>query len=245
MSISVISSTFAFGPLFYEFNYRLLALLFRLFPLTDARMNLAQFFIENRLVSGWLFAAACYVFWSIRDERTDWRRAKILEASAACVTAAVLMLAVRPFIGALPPSRAPEYQQLFPPYLWDFGSGNSFPSHSTLVYLSMAAGLWPINRKISAILSAWVFLAVSLPRVYIGGHYPTDVLGSIVIAAIALWAVWRLGATPWGTRLLDWLKGRGLWLELAMFLWLFELGEGFRSTLEIAKFLIRHALRAI
>ncbi|MGA8074721.1 MAG: phosphatase PAP2 family protein [Candidatus Acidiferrales bacterium] len=230
------------GPRFFKINHWLLATLFRLFPFTDFRMNLAQFFIYNRLVSGFVFAAACYYFWSLRDERTAWRRARIIELTVACIAAVLATLALRPFIGALPPSRDSGFQQLFPPYLWDIGSGNSFPSHSTLVYFVMAAGLWPISRKVSAILCGWVLLAVSLPRVYIGGHYPSDVAASLVIGLVALWIAWRAGESRRAIRVLDRVASGGMWVELAMFWWLFEAGEGFRSTGEIAKFLVRRVL---
>lgn len=245
---ALICSDFLAGPWFFKFNYRLLALMVRWFPLTDARMNLAEFFIQNHLVSGWVFAAATYYFWSLRDERTAWRRARIIEAAVACVAAVLLTLAFRPFIGAPSPTFVPEFQQLFPPYLWDFGSGNSLPSHSTLVYFVVAAGLWPIHRKCSAILCGWVLVSVSLPRIYIGGHYPTDVLASVVIGAAVLWAAWRVGESRWGSKLLDRVVGvgpggGGLWIELAMFLWLFEIGEAFRSGGEIAMLLARRILR--
>src|ERR1700733_6421054 len=98
------------APWFFAFNHWLLAGLVRLFPLTDPRMNLAQFFMNNRLVSGFVFAAACYYFWSLRDERTEWRRARIIESIAACVAAVLFSLALRPFVGALPPCQTPEFQ---------------------------------------------------------------------------------------------------------------------------------------
>jgi membrane-associated phospholipid phosphatase len=237
-----IFGSFFWGPWFYSFNHWLLAGLVRLFPLTDPRMNLAQFFMENRLVSGFVFAAAVYYFWSLRDARTEWRRARILEAIAACVGAVIFTLALRPFVGALPPSQTPEFQGLFPPYLWTSGEGNSFPSHSTLVYFVMSAGLWPLSRRISAILCAWTLLTVSLPRVYIGGHYPTDVLASVAIAIAFLWLAWRAGESRWGIRLLDRIALGEPWIEVAIFFWLFEVGEGFRSAGEIVLWFVRKVL---
>ena len=230
------------GPVFFAFNHWILAELVRLFPFTDWRMNLAQFFMFNRLVSGFVFAAAVYYFWSLRDERREWRRARILEAILACVAGVIFTLALRPFVGALPPSQTPEFQVLFPPYLWTSGEGNSFPSHSTLVYFVMSAGLWPLSRRISAILCAWVLVGVSLPRVYIGGHYPTDVLASVAIALAFLWMAWRVGESRWGIRLLDRVALGGAWIELAIFFWLFELGEGFRSAGEIVMWFVRKML---
>jgi membrane-associated phospholipid phosphatase len=238
---SIFGSSFV-GPWFFAFNHWILAGLVRLVPFTDWRMNLAQFFMFNRLVSGFVFAAAVYYFWSLRDGRTEWRRARTLEAIAACVAAVIFTLALRPFVGALPPSQTPEFQGLFPRYLWTSGEGNSFPSHSTLVYFVMSAGLWPLSRRISAILCAWVLLAVSLPRVYIGGHYPTDVLASVAIALAFLWVAWRAGESRWGIRLLDRIALGGPWIELAIFFWLFELGEGFRSAGELVLWFVRKVL---
>lgn len=205
-------------------------------------MNFAEYFIHNHLISGFVFAAACFCYWSLRDERTSWRRARILEASVACMAAVIFTLVLRPFIGAPSPARVAGFQELYPPYLWNFGSGNSLPSHSTLVYCTIAAGLWPINRKVSAVLCAWVLLAVSLPRVYIGGHYPSDVAASMLVAIAFLWMAWRAGATRWGADLLERVANGGFWIELAVFLWLFELGEAFRSVGEIAISVVRLVL---
>src|ERR1700690_921492 len=230
------------GPVIFAFNHWILAELVRLFPFTDWRMNLAQFFMFNRLVSGFVFAAAVYYFWSLRDERREWRRARILEAILACVAGVIFTLALRPFFGALPPSQTADFQGLFPPFLWTSGEGNSFPSHSTLVYFVMSAGLWPLSRRTSAILGAWVWGGVSLPRVYIGGHYPPDVLASVAIALAFLWMAWRVGESRWGIRLLDRAALGGAWIRLAIFFWLFELGEGFRSAGEIVVWFVRKML---
>lgn len=239
---AMISCGFLAGPWFYGINHWLLALLFRAFPPTDPRLNFAEYFIHNHLISGWLIAAACFCYWSLRDERTSWRRARILEASLACIVAVFFTLALRPLIGAPSPARVPGFQELYPQYLWNFGSDNSLPSHSTLVYFTMAAGLWPINRKISAALCGWVLLTVSLPRVYIGGHYPSDVAASMVVAVAFLWLAYRIGTTRRGMALLERASGGGFWMELLMFLWLFELGEAFRSAGELAISMVRLVL---
>lgn len=231
------------GPWLFELNHWLLATMVRLFPHTDERMNLAQFFIHNRLVSGWVFAAACYFFWYMRDERTDWRRARIIEASVACVLGEVAGVVLRQFIGASAPARTAGFQQLFPPYLWNWGTGDSFPSDSTLVYFTIAAGLWPINRTCSAILCAWTLLGVSLPRVYLGGHYPSDVAGAVLISAAVLLTVWKVGATRWAAALTQRVTTGGNWMQLVVFAWLFELGDGFHSAGEIAIGIWRLVLR--
>ena len=71
---------------------------------------------------------------------------------------------------------------------------NCFPSHSTLICLIVAIGLLPLHRKIGAILIAFVLVAISLPRIYVGGHYPIDVAASAVLAVACYWVVRALSS---------------------------------------------------
>jgi PAP2 superfamily protein len=87
-----------------------------------------------------------------------------------------------------------------------------------------------LNRGLSVGLSLFALAVVSLPRVYLGGHYPIDILFSCALSICALVLASRWQALP---AISQWLVRRGKgtavrdWL---MFLWVFELGEGFRGT---------------
>lgn len=233
------------GPVlwFREWDHLVLSLLFRLFPHTDPRMNFAEFFIYNPLAGYWIFAAAFYFYWRLQDQHTPQRRSSLLEIVFACVLGASVTLFLRPWLGAPSPARNPDFQGLFPRYLWGRGASNSFPSHATLIYLLIAAGIWPFSKRWSAALGAWVILAISIPRIYMGGHYPTDILCSIVFAFGFLWVAKRAGATRCGAEVLGRIAGGGQWTELILFLWLFELAEGFRASFEIARTLTNSIAR--
>lgn len=228
---------------FREWDHLVLTLLFRLFPHTDPRMNFAEFFIYNPLASSWIFAAVFYFYWRSQDQHTPQRRSRLLEIVLSCLLGASVTLLLRPWLGAPSPARNPDFQGLFPQYLWGRGTANSFPSHATLVYFLVAAGLWPLSRKWSAALCAWVVLAISIPRIYLGGHYPTDVLCSIILALGFLWVARRAGATPRGAKIFGRIAAGGQWTELVLFLWLFELAEGFRASLEIVHTLANSIVR--
>ena len=69
----------------------------------------------------------------------------------------------------------------------------SFPSGHTLgaiaFYGLIAYFLWRQDRRISAVL-AWVFAFwIALSRIYLGVHYPSDVLGSFTIGLLWLGVV--------------------------------------------------------
>lgn len=60
---------------------------------------------------------------------------------------------------------------------------SSFPSNSAAVAFAIAAGVWCINRRLGVVL--FVAAAVyGFSRIYVGVHYPADILGGIAIALI-------------------------------------------------------------
>ena len=80
---------------------------------------------------------------------------------------------------------------------------HSFPSGHTCA--AFAAGMiwartlpWKWGRVLAAVLA----VCMGLSRLYVGVHYPTDVLAGAVIGSLCAWAVWKL-YTCWAGR-----KGR-------------------------------------
>lgn len=213
-----------------EWNYFVLHLLFLFLPHNVRRDSFCGFLTQNHLVSTWIYAAVFYLFWRMDDDRRIWRRARLVEIVLACVAIVGLTLVIRPWVGWPSPARADGFKYLYPRYLWGTGSHNSFPSHSTLVYFLVALGLWPLERWVAVVLAAWALLAISLPRVYVGGHYPTDVAASMILALLALGFFRQLGAHARASVWLERIVQMGWALELGLFLWLFELGDGFAGA---------------
>lgn len=218
------------NPVFPEWNLRILQILFRLLPHTEWRDGVAQFFVGNLLSSTWIYAAVFYIYWRLEDQRTLWRRTQLLALVAAFCVVVPATLALRPWVGWPAPSLSLSFRQLFPEYLWNQGEMNCFPSHSTLACVLVAAGLWPFSRRLSGVLMLIALLIVSLPRIYTGGHYPIDVVVGILLALIGTWLARQFCAEPRTRVWLERAASTGLYVEVFIFLWLFELGEGFRSS---------------
>ena len=67
----------------------------------------------------------------------------------------------------------------------------SFPSSHVVTAAAAAAGLCAAAWWAGAI--GWLYaLAVGFGRLYWGKHWPTDVLGSLLLGALAGWVAWRI-----------------------------------------------------
>lgn len=64
----------------------------------------------------------------------------------------------------------------------------SFPSGHTAYMFAIALAVYLFNKKIGGILIL-VALLLSVTRIYLGVHYPLDIIGGIIIAAISVYIV--------------------------------------------------------
>ena len=80
------------------------------------------------------------------------------------------------------------------------GEAGSFPSGHTVhavLYLgvvwSLLAPRLPEGRHRQALAALFVVavLLTGLSRIYLGRHWPSDVLGGLLVGSVALWALWK------------------------------------------------------
>ncbi|HET9171117.1 MAG TPA: phosphatase PAP2 family protein [Actinospica sp.] len=71
----------------------------------------------------------------------------------------------------------------------------SFPSDHTTVAVALAVGLWIFSRRLG-IVAAVLALTEGFSRVYLGQHYPHDVLAAIVLSTVLMVAGWILMNRP-------------------------------------------------
>jgi undecaprenyl-diphosphatase len=68
----------------------------------------------------------------------------------------------------------------------------SFPSDHTAVAVAIAVSLWFYNRKVGLPMFILAFL-IGFSRIYVGHHYPTDVLGGMVVGALSAFIINKVG----------------------------------------------------
>jgi len=84
---------------------------------------------------------------------------------------------------------------------------SSFPSNAATITFAIAFGVFFINRKAGGLLLGLAGL-LAFARVYVGVHYPSDVLGGAAIAAVTAWLISLIvrNRHVWVRRLLDFLE---------------------------------------
>lgn len=71
----------------------------------------------------------------------------------------------------------------------------SFPSNHTAIAVALAAGIWLINRK-WGIVAMVVAIVEGVSRVYLGQHYPHDVLAGFVLSCLVVFGLWPFVRKP-------------------------------------------------
>jgi undecaprenyl-diphosphatase len=122
-----------------------------------------------------VFALALVALW------LSWRPRNQRGAFLAGVSALVA-LGIGQLIGkALPrprPYLSHTVNQLIPPSL-----DTSFPSDHAILGFAVAVMVWKYNRRAEAALLVLATL-MAIARVFVGAHYPGDVLGGAVLGAV-------------------------------------------------------------
>ena len=83
----------------------------------------------------------------------------------------------------------------------------SFPSHSAAVIFAIAVAILLADRKAGIFLLFLAFL-VGFARIYVGIHYPLDILGGVAIGALSALLIFTLIRLlePWPSRLLGLIR---------------------------------------
>ena len=62
---------------------------------------------------------------------------------------------------------------------------SSFPSDTTALLLALVTGIWLASRPLGVVAFLWAMAFGAIPRIYAGFHYPSDILGGMVIGILS------------------------------------------------------------
>ncbi len=113
-----------------------------------------------------------------------WRRSEKIAAALVVTSFLTSLLVGQLFKIQFARPRPAVFTPLVVEHTASFPSGHTLAAVSFYGFLSVL--LWERgHRVLSIIAAAWVFL-ISLSRIYLGAHYPSDVLASLALGTILL-----------------------------------------------------------
>jgi len=144
---------------------------------------------DNHLLKGGIFMAALWWFWFFRSPMQARNRALVVSSLFACVLAIGVTQAVRhfgPF--RLRPCEAGVPGVQFP-YAMGMRESTSFPSDHATLFGALAMALFYLSRNAGIVAAIYGVVAIFLPRIYLGLHYPTDIIAGVMIGMGTVWLV--------------------------------------------------------
>ena len=65
-----------------------------------------------------------------------------------------------------------------------FDGWSSFPSDHAVLFYALSTGMFFISKKVGLFAIIYTTFFIGLPRIYLGLHYPTDIIGGALIGVV-------------------------------------------------------------
>ena len=180
-----------------------------------------------------------YWFRQSAPATTRRTREQLLGAMIAAVAGlfvARVMAQTLPF--RLRPRFEPALHLAWPaaPDALSFVDWSAFPSDHAVMFSALAVGLWFVSWRAGLALLLFAVFIVSLPRVYYGLHYPTDIFAGMALGALFAYGMNGIPASrgiAGRLVLLEHRSPRGF--QTALFVVAFEFATMFNGVRSIAR----------
>lgn len=153
------------------------------------------------LVSSCLVLLALWFGTRRVEQRQVNQKAVIYAAASMGVAQGFVALSNLFYFRPRPFTELPTNLLFYPP------TDSSFPSNSTAIISAIAIAIFLADRRAGTLLLLLALLH-GFSRIYVGVHYPFDVLAAVVIAALTAFCFSRVIKIlePWPSRLLELMR---------------------------------------
>jgi undecaprenyl-diphosphatase len=146
-----------------------------------------SYFLEGGVLMA-LFWGACF---SASDDPVGRGKREIVISSLIGVyTTALLAVVLRVALPFRPRPFMDPALTFLVPYLphgvSPSNASTSFPSGHAVTFFALAAGLWFLSARLALLGFVHVAVVICAPRVYLGLHYPTDIVAGAIVAIVTV-----------------------------------------------------------
>lgn len=146
------------------------------------------------LVKGGLFLAVVWGMWFRKSDAVEGDRERIMRG----ILATIVAIAVTQVLNlGLPLRLRPRFEPGLD-FVATFGNfpsamgKTSFPSDHAAMFFALATMMWLKWRRLGLIAYLYTLVVVCLPRIYVGDHYPSDILAGAAIGIGSAYLFQRL-----------------------------------------------------
>ena len=154
----------------------------------SALFDTAVGFVAGQAVfKGALVTSLLWLAWFQRDPEQKLRRSLVISTLAATVASLLLTKIIRFYLPfRLRPIHDPAVSFTLPYHvssetLWNW---SSLPSDTAAFEFALAVGVFMIWRRWGWLAILYSLVVISIPRVYLGYHYPSDIVVGALIGSI-------------------------------------------------------------
>jgi undecaprenyl-diphosphatase len=154
--------------------------------------KLVIFIDGNSLIKSGLIVSALWWLWFAYDEGEKRRQVReqillIIFIGFCAVFFARFLAFILPFRTRPLVDPTLKVKLAFDLEVHSFWSWSGFPSDHAVLFSSLAMGIWYISKKLGWIVMAYVFVLICLPRIYLGIHYPADIMAGFGLGVGMAW----------------------------------------------------------
>ncbi len=196
-----------------------------------------SFLADQAVFKGALVTSLLWLAWFQRDPGQKLRRELVISTLAATVAALLLTKIIRSLVPfRLRPIQDPAVIFTLPYHvtsetLWNW---SSFPSDTAAFDFALSVGVVLMWGRWGWLVILYSLAVICVPRIYLGYHYPSDVVvGALIGSLVTLTLCRKEIRIPLSRRLLLWSDDYPGTFYCAFFLLTYEIAAVFENTRQI------------